>query len=399
MRIIISVSKVSKQNYYVITFLALILSLLSVTSASTALASGEEVVEKWPSDGVSIVVQPREFKLVLSQPSEASSYKVFLEKIEENSTESELGRLTRGMADTIYFVAPLLDSGEYAVRWVYPDGEAATTFAIDEPVVAPGGGNHRHEFTLDLKNSIDHAYTVVLFILVFILLSRLRLKPLYTIPVVLVGLGLVFFSVGESIYDMYGTHGEIGTDFWKDLAGNSIWAYSIMGSLLLTYPFVYYGTARVFHMLWAIALAFTYSGQGVGHPSVPYFEIFATEGLIIVLTAALLERARLNIFSKEAKNLVYKIRNIKIPGGPFLMLTLVVVSYLNFTAYAGSGTPSGLFRDALITKIVALTIFGSILFAAPLIKKRSNLVNILLFAIAAVAGGFICMSPPIAAGI
>lgn len=390
---------VQKIKRFLFLFVSTIL-FLGITQ--TPLAFAGEIEKTWPSDGVSVVVPPREFKLELSEEVNTADHKAFIQKTGEESI-SELGKLTKGKSKETYFTTPILSPGEYTVTWVTSIGEKKTIFTIKEPIVAPGGGNHRHEFSLEVKTLLDTVYTGIIFLVVFMLVANIRFKQSRLLALVLAGIVTTLIVAGRTLYSTYEKSGGISGDFWEKLVGSGVWSQSLTIALLLCIPFIYYSASKWVLLPIAGLIAVAHYGSAPGHPSIPYLETALTGGVLLILSGFILSFAHNTLFKnpdeKEVANTgAFSIDYTKAGG---ITVLILLVALFNFTLYSGYNIPQGAFLENSLTKIIALVFIG-LVYLTPIRKKlysSNKYIKVALVILTYLALLAVSLTPPVAAGI
>ena len=379
--------------------ISIILIILALGSGS---AAAVELESTWPSDKVSVNVPPREFKLELSEEVNTADHKAFLKKIDEDFT-SELGKITKGKSKTTYFNSPLLTPGEYTVIWKTPYLEKETMFTIKEPVVAPGGGNHRHEFSIEVKSFTDYAYTALIFLVVFILVAPIRFKKNKLLPLVALGAFSTIAIALRSIYSVYEKSGEVSSEFWENLTGSGLWSQGLVLALLIVIPFFYYNTNKWVLLLCAAALSLAHYGSATGHPSIPYVEAGLFGGVVLVLSGLVLNFLYASIYMKGNPDDYTNIKSFTISkmGVIFIIAGLLLSSGYNFTLYSGLGVPYGAFVFSFFVKVISVLFI--LLLCVPAVSSKLSTINknlkIIILILSYAALFAIAAPPPISAGI
>lgn len=106
-----------------------------------------ELARSFPRPGSVLAFPPRESRFTFSRAVEASGFSAVLVTLPGGSGEP-LQRLSSGSVEDVLIRIPVLGAGDYRLDWslVTSEGrvEGSVDFSIAEPLVAPGGGNHRH---------------------------------------------------------------------------------------------------------------------------------------------------------------------------------------------------------------------------------------------------------------
>jgi hypothetical protein len=350
----------------------------------------EGIPSIWPADEASLWVPIREARYSTDKPIDAADVRA---RITGGVLDEELVRITKGNGVTsVLFRMPNLEPGTYSIAWTEAGTTKTTQFELQQPVLAPGGGNHRHEST---TKGVPPAEKIALaFVVITGGLALLNVTGLWWIPLaVSSALGALTALIASIVafVTAYGSAG-INDNAWATaFSSPGVWGFLIialtMGAMPLTRSMSTLGRLAAVGTLSAVA-----AGAGHSHASLSQ-TMTVTVSVIIGMAGAATVAVALNSINPKT---VVQVRDRLLVGG-----SLAVMAIASVFVHSMFAPPTGAFVDAyLVRAATAAVLAGALVTIRPWGSGRSRAVLsivAILFVVASVI--VLTQVPPLTAGI
>jgi hypothetical protein len=348
------------------------------------------ISQVWPADGVELWVPLREARYSTYKSIDAADVKA---QITGGAVDEELVRITKGANVTsVSFRIPKLEPGKYSIRWSEADSVKTTKFEVKEPILAPGGGNHRHETTTQKVPLVEKI--AIAFVIITGGLALLNVIGLWWIPLVVFSAIGALTSVIASIVVFVNAYAGAGINesAWATAFSTpGVWGYFIiaivMGAMPLTRSMSTLGRLASVGLLSAIA-----AGAGHSHASMSQ-TMTITVSVLIALAGATTVAIALNSVIPETV----------VGSGDRLLIgsLLALMSVASVFIHSMFAVPTGAYVSAYIVRIItALVMIAGLLLIRPW-GRGGKSAALSIFSIVVVIASVIVLTqvPPLTAGI
>jgi|LauGreSuBDMM15SN_2_FD.fasta_scaffold03017_3 hypothetical protein len=349
------------------------------------------IPKTWPSDGSSLWVPVREGRFSSDKPIDASTVSA---RLVGGSVDEELTRLTKGNNVTsVLFKIPNLDPGTYTITWAHADKTEVTKFEIQQPVLAPGGGNHRgHE-----SNSKPAPWPQRISLGAVVLvggLALLNLAGLWVIPLIMLSaLGSIIALTASAVAFVGAYNGAaFGDSPWATgFAAPGVWGFLIISLVLAAMPLTRsLGTGG--RLAGVGALSAVAAGAGHSHAAVSQTYTVTISVLVGLAGAAAIATALNAISTNVPVNRLDRL---------FITASLSIGALLSVFVHSMFAAPVGAFTDAYVTRIVASSVLVAAMsvirpWGGPWLRRVASIIGILFVVIAVIV---LTQVPPLTAGL
>ena len=105
-----------------------------------------KLLSSWPKENVALLAEPREARLTFDKKVRPVDVTLEIKRIDiEDKWQSAVRTETDPGLKTVRFSLPNMTVAAYKLRWKAGESSGEYNFRVKEPILAPGGGNHRHD--------------------------------------------------------------------------------------------------------------------------------------------------------------------------------------------------------------------------------------------------------------